>query len=187
MSKEPQVLKRMDALVNRAKLAVCYMLMQNFVAKEEHDKAHEFAAAITNEIFGEEPQENHAEQFRMDEISKAARALVMRDSTIKVLAVQTVRVMNVIRVNHDQDIIGQSLLKEFGSDFPNAPSPDTFEQLVSEYEVANGVEHRLIPNNHSSLVNDEIQALRQEKPWYLWPFRFLFWAALIYLVYWIAT
>jgi len=182
-----RVISRMDALVNRAKIAVCKSVLKNTEGSEDPEYKLEIASAITNEVFREDPQPQHVEKFDMDEIVDIARNLISKHPGTREIAVQSVRVMNAIRGSKGEDHFGMDLLEEFGHELPDSPNPESYEKMIEEYEIANGVESSSKSETYSSKVNDEMQNLREEKPWYLWPFRILFWAAIFYGAYWIFT
>ncbi|MBL4773605.1 MAG: hypothetical protein JKX98_08405, partial [Alcanivoracaceae bacterium] len=134
--------------------------------------------------FGEEPQEEHKEQFNIEEITKIANNLLLNDVKTKELAIQSIRVINIINITNEREPIGINLLEEHGHEFPDSPTPDDFEQIIINYEIANGIEPNPNSSSYSNLVDNEINNLRNENPWYLWPFRIIFWVVIIYGVYW---
>ncbi len=185
MSFSSRVTKRMDALVTRAKLAIFHTTQT--VVPGNIDEKGALAAALTNELFGEEPKQEHLDAFGYDSIVSSAQALLGRDPETRELYIQSLRVVNVIRINHGQEMVCMELLTKYGKSFPDTPSPDDFERLVSAYEKKHDVEHRLIPSNYSEVVDREIEALRQENPWYLWPSRILFWVVVGLFIYWLVS
>ncbi len=142
MALDSRVIKRMNALVIRAQLAVCHILLPH--PDKRDDRSYKISAAVANELFGKSPKPDHIELFGEDKIRKAARTAVESGHDIKALVVQSLRVTNVIRIRHELEPLRMDVLKEFGKEFPDAPTPDNFEVLVTEFEEAHGIEHRLM-------------------------------------------
>lgn len=129
---------KMHRLVNAAKIT-SYGIFTLHISdapaedKSESSRSSMIAAASVNFLFGEAPSSLH-ESLNLREIHTDAIEWLKRDDLLRELVVQSLRVTAQLGFmeNGDVAVRGEDILKTFGSEYPIAPAPDSYENLVQK-------------------------------------------------------
>ncbi len=129
---------KMHRLVNAAKIT-SYGIFTLHVSdapaedKSEPSRASMIAAASVNFLFGEAPSSLH-ESLNLREIHADAVEWLKRDDLLRELVVQSLRVATQLGFmeNGAVAVRGGDILQTFGSEYPIAPDPDSYENLVQK-------------------------------------------------------
>jgi hypothetical protein len=131
--------KLMGALLNRSQMAIGLGMMKYYgfdEAQSEAEKNESAArgAAGANYLFGMAPSPKHSEQFNMLEIEAEACEWLRNNPVFRELVVQSLRVATTINseASGTASIVGEKLLETFGREFPNAPDPTSYEELINK-------------------------------------------------------
>lgn len=130
---------RMRRLLDVSKIAIFSDKMLELEAsgvagKLSKDENGATAAATTNFLFGERTKDQHA-LLDLDRIHGDAMAWLRSSEPITQLIVQSLRVAAMVAYIDKKRavVIGEEILISFGSEYPEAPSPDTYAALVSQF------------------------------------------------------
>jgi len=131
-----RIKSKMRRLVNAAKIAA-YGIVTSHVSEppaediSELSRAGMIAAASVNFLFGEAPSSLH-EGLNLREIHADAVEWLRRNDLLRELIVQSLRVTSQLGYmeNGVAKVKGEDILKTFGSAYPTAPDPDSYENLV---------------------------------------------------------
>lgn len=129
---------KMHRLINEAKIT-SYGIFKFHISgasvgnKSESSHASMIAAASVNFVFGEAPSSLH-ERLNLREIHTDAIEWLKRDDLLRELVVQSLRVTAQLYFMENGAIAvrGEEVLKTFGSEYPIAPAPDSYEKLVKK-------------------------------------------------------
>lgn len=142
---------KMSSNVWMSQMAVSMMLMGRFnfdsaQTDEDRNTVSTKAAAWANYLFGKTPSEQHAHLDLQSE-HHAARDWLIENDLARELVVQSIRVANTVAYGRSGSApeIGLELLAKFGAEFPDAPTPATYEILVNRAIAS------LSPENQQSL------------------------------------
>ena len=134
-----RAMKQMGVLFNISQMIISLGLMKYYGFDEAQSEAEKNeraarAAAGANYLFGTAPNPMHLQQFNMLEIEVEACEWLRNNPVFRELVVQSLRVSTSINseASGTVSIVGQKLLATFGREFPNAPDPTTYEQLINK-------------------------------------------------------
>lgn len=131
-----RVKKRLGQLLNGAKFAVSVALVEHYggfekgQSKEDIDGRLARSAAATNYLFGEPLHPDHVRDLDLAIIQSEALEWLRERPVFRKLVVQSLRVVSVL--SGKTDFLGEPILAQFGREFPDAPDPNNFENLVNE-------------------------------------------------------
>jgi hypothetical protein len=127
----------MNHLTNVARLATFAVIRQEFERRDSKATAHAnnvIAAAWTNFLFGAEPNEEHRQHLDLAAEERAALGWLKGHAVHRELAVQSLRVAATIKGARGGSVWPPTptlrVLEEFGPEFPNEPSPGSYDELV---------------------------------------------------------
>ena len=133
-----RVARRMNNLVRTAQMTIGVGLIQHYgfadtVSDSEKDAVAKRGSAAANFLNGQPPHETHA-GLDLQQIYAEASQWMQDNPTMRELVVQTLRVSWVVDYMVKRgDLPSEermSILTKFGSEFPNAPDPNSYEALV---------------------------------------------------------
>jgi hypothetical protein len=134
-----RTMERMGTLFSQSQMTTSLGLMKYYGFDEAQSEAEKNeraarAAAGANYLFGTAPSPMHLQQFNIPEIEAEACEWLRNNPVFRELVVQSLRVATTINseASRTVSIVGEKLLETFGREFPNAPDPTSYEQLVNE-------------------------------------------------------
>lgn len=130
---------RMDAQANIAQLAMAMALLSHFRVQQAPNDAEKSAraakaSAVANHFFGKESDLAHTRGFDLPSLYEEGNAWLQKNPLFKELVVQSLRVLNTVEFARTgkAPVIGESLLVQFGPEFPLSPNPETYAALVAK-------------------------------------------------------
>jgi hypothetical protein len=133
LSSKKRLARRMQAALNAAKFVTFSAL---FARTDDADEAQlqslaQLASAKTNYLFGESPSDQHV-HLDLPRLHAEAAEWIRANDIFREVVVQSLRVASQLRYmsSGQAEVRGEVILKEFGRQYPEAPSPDSYEGLV---------------------------------------------------------
>ena len=126
------VRRRLSVLLNASKLAVWDILQTHFLSSpSDMPQANLVASAAVNFLFGEAVDSLHHD-LDLSKIHAEATKLLGRSNLLKELVTQSLRISTTLDFMKGKTISDRKLeiLSMFGSEYPTAPNPDSYERLV---------------------------------------------------------
>lgn len=129
-----RLLTRMLGLTDVAQLMTFTALIDHYSldSRMSENQCAAKAAAVANCFFGKSPDPRHVQQFNFVTLQTEAAGWLKANEPFRELVVQSLRVLNTAA--HESSptgpVIGESILVVFGSDYPDEPNPETYEELV---------------------------------------------------------
>lgn len=152
---------KMHRLLNAAKLTsygIFTLHIADSPAEDQSEPSHEsmIAAASVNFLFGKAPSALH-ESLNLREIHTDAVEWLKRDDMLRELIVQSLRVTAQLGFmeNGAVAIRGEGILKTFGPEYPLAPNPDSYENLVRKAMGALSPDMQATIRSRFSLLSHE--------------------------------
>lgn len=134
-----RVFEKMGDLYQKSQLAIySFLKSKQYRVKgsmlEGEDKML-MAAAVTNFMLGREVAQMHLDKFDIEEIESIGRQLIDKNQNLKELVVQSLRVYLILFNEGLMDIhVSMNIIEEYGKEFPNAPSPSSYEALLDRLD-----------------------------------------------------
>lgn len=130
-----KMLNELDSLQNTAQLAVLLVLKEEFRGRMDERQATRLAAAVVNEIFGNEISEVSAAHLDMDEVQRCASELLQDKLDTREIVVQSLRIRSYVHFGRHACLPStfsryQAILKQYGAEFPETPKPEAYRRLV---------------------------------------------------------
>jgi hypothetical protein len=137
VKRKKRVMTQMSALTRAAQMATYTSLLNSLERagsvspRGEKELSGLRAAARTNLIYGNPPNEAHQE-LDLAEERRAALQWLERTPLFRELVVQTLRVITTVRYGRTGavKVDGEPLLATYGAEFPEAPTPDSYQALL---------------------------------------------------------
>jgi len=134
-----RVFERMSGSYQKAQLAIySFLKSKQYKVKDniiEGEDKMLMAAAITNFMLGREAVQMHLDEFDIEEIESIGYQLIDKNQNLKELVVQSMRVYLILFTEGVMDIpIGMDIIEKYGSEFPDAPSPSSYEALLGKLD-----------------------------------------------------
>jgi hypothetical protein len=134
-----RVLERMGHSYQKSQLAIFgYLKEKKYKVRGsilEGEKKMNMAAAIANFMFGQEPVQIHLDEFDIKEIESIGYQLIDKNHNLKELVVQSMRVYLILWNQGVMDTpIDIDIIEKYGSEFPDAPSPSSYEALLDKLD-----------------------------------------------------
>lgn len=138
--RKERLLNRMEMLVIAAQFVTCTAIGETEGAydttdEEEKNRRIAIAAAKANYLFARVPAEIHKTQFNLGAVAGDADVWLLQHMKFQELVVQSLRVQNMVAFGRDENLVeplGVGILAKFGSQYPDAPDPDSFPALVKK-------------------------------------------------------
>jgi len=125
---EQKLIKEMHTYADVATMAVfCYVTA---IDEDGDNEGAPFVAAMVNYLFGKVPDPEHLEMFGSEKVESEATKLIENNVKLKELVVQSLRVLAAV---DPDNFDGLALLGEYGSEFPAAPDPDSFPEVIKNF------------------------------------------------------
>jgi hypothetical protein len=130
--------RKMNSLVSTAKIAVCLSYIthiQNVKTNQilGDEEVNKIASAVTNFLFGHKVNPIHKD-MDFKKINNEAIFWFEKDTLLQELVVQSLRVMTRIQSIKNSPLIqNEYILSTYGKQFPVAPNPDSYMQLVRSF------------------------------------------------------
>lgn len=132
---ERKMFLRMERQYRLAQLCIATRLSMELTESMGLDHAGLWAAAVTNDLFGQPPNEISIANLNMDEVKQFGDELLKSNLADRELVVQSLRVWNTIYVwknnclpdpfDRYEDILGT-----YGKEFPQVPNPTVYQSLI---------------------------------------------------------
>jgi hypothetical protein len=127
-NREQKLIKEMHTYADVATMAVfCYVTA---IDEDGDNEGAPFVAAMVNYLFGKVPDPEHLEMFGSEKVESEATKLIENNVKLKELVVQSLRVLAAV---DPDNFDGLALLGEYGSEFPAAPDPDSFPEVIKNF------------------------------------------------------
>ena len=132
-NRRKQLMGRMLGMASAGRVSAALALGEHFKARgDDANLAARKSAAVSNWIFEGTVADEHVQLFA--DIEAEAMVRLRANPGLRELAVQTLRVEAIVRHGLGHDATGpMQVLTEFGRSYPDAPDPDTYDDLLMRF------------------------------------------------------